>query len=163
MLLHLERFLQIIVSAEFGGLDGGLDRAVRGHQHDGQARLSVVKLAHEFQTAESRQAQVGQDHIALVIGRRRRPFIAAIADGDFETVLLEHVAQVRGQTGVVFDEKNSALLFARLASVVRFRAARQRRRSCRGRAGFDTGACRRAFQRCERQSAGRGRCRFPSC
>ena len=56
---HLEGLLQVIVSAELGGLDGGLNRAVCGHQHDRQARLGFVKLPHEFQTAESRQAQVG--------------------------------------------------------------------------------------------------------
>ena len=57
--LHLERLLQVIVSAELGGLDGGLNRAVCGHQHDGQARLRVVKLAHELQARRDR-AGAGQ-------------------------------------------------------------------------------------------------------
>ena len=104
---HLERLLQVIVSAELGGLDGGLNRAVRGHQHDGQARLSVVKLPHEFQAAESRQAQVGQHHIAFVVAGAAQALVAAAADGDFEAVLLEHVAKVGRQTGVVFNEKDS--------------------------------------------------------
>jgi hypothetical protein len=51
---HLEWLLQVIVSAELGGLDGGLNCAVCGHQHDRQAWLGFVKLPHEFQTAESR-------------------------------------------------------------------------------------------------------------
>ena len=159
---HLERLLQVVVGAELGGLDGGLNRAVRGHQHDGQARLSVVKLPHEFQAAESWQAQVRQHHIAFVAAGAAQPLVAAIAHGDLETVLLEHVAQVSGQTGVVFNEKNSRRsLHSRQCPC--FRAARQPRRSCRGRAGSDIGACPHAAQRCERQSAGRGQCRFPSC
>ena len=46
---HLERLLQVIVSAELGGLDRGFNRAVCGHQHDRQARLGVVKLPHQIQ------------------------------------------------------------------------------------------------------------------
>ncbi len=103
---HLERFLQVIVSAEFGGLDGGLNGAVRGHQHDGQARLGFVKLPHEFQAAESWQAQIGQHHVAFAIAGAAQSVVAAMADGDFETVLLEHVAKICRQTGVVFDEQN---------------------------------------------------------
>jgi hypothetical protein len=79
---------------------------VGGHQHDGQARLGGVKLTHEFQTAESRQAQVGQHHIAFVVAGAAQAFVAAIARSDFEAFLLKHVAQICRQTGVVFDEEN---------------------------------------------------------
>ena len=103
---HLERLLQVIVSAQLGGLDGGLNRSVSGHQHDGQARMGFVKLPHQVQTAESRQAEVGQHHIALIVVGAAHPFVAAIAHGDLEAVLLKHVAEVCGQTGVVLDEKN---------------------------------------------------------
>ncbi len=103
---HLEGLLQIIVSAEFGGFDGGLDRAVRGHQHHGQVGLSLVKLPHEFQAAQAGQAQVGQHHVTLVFIGAAQAFVAAIADGDFEVFLGEHITQVGGQAGVVFDEKN---------------------------------------------------------
>ena len=98
--------MQVIVSAELGGFYGGLNGAMRGHQYDGEARLSFVKLTHQFQPPESGQAQVGQHHVALIITGSAQPLVAAIAYGDFETVLLEHVAQVGGQTGVVFDEEN---------------------------------------------------------
>ena len=159
---HFERLLQVVVSAELGGLDGGLDRAVCGHQHDGQARLSVVKLPDELHAAEAWQAQVRQHHIPFAAVGAPQPFVAPVADDDIETVLLEHIAQVIGQTRVVFNEENSRCgLHSR--QYPRFRAVRQLRRSCRGRAGSDTGACRRAVRRCERQSAGRGPCRFPSC
>jgi hypothetical protein len=79
---------------------------VGGHQHDGQAWLGFVKSLHEFQAAESRQAEVSQHHITLVIVGAAQTLIAAMAYGDFEAVLLKNVAQIRGQAGVVLDEQN---------------------------------------------------------
>ena len=105
--LHLERLLQVIISAELGGLDGCFHRAVRSHQHDRQARLGIVQLPHEIQTAQPGQAQVGQHHVALVVAGSAQSLVAAIAHGDFEAVLLQHVTQVRRQAGVVFNQKNS--------------------------------------------------------
>src|SRR6185369_17290851 len=95
-----------VVSAKRGGLDGVVNRAVVGHQHDGQARLRFVKLLYEFKTAESGPAQVGQHHIEFVFVGAAQPLVAAIAHGNFEAVLCKHVAQVRGQTYVIFDKKN---------------------------------------------------------
>ena len=102
---HLERLLQVIISAEFGGLDGRLNRAICSHQQDRQTRLGFVKLPHEFQTTESRHAQIGQYHVVIVFAGAAQTLVAAIAYSDFEAVLLEHIAQVRGQTVVVFNEK----------------------------------------------------------
>ena len=103
---HLKRLLQVIVGAQLGGFDGGFNGAVRRHQNHGQAWVDVVKLLHQLQPAETRQAQVGQHHIALVVVGAAQAFVAAIATRDFEAVLFEHVAEVRGQTGIVFNEQD---------------------------------------------------------
>jgi len=76
---HLEWLLQVIVSTELGGLDGGFDGAVRSHQHHRQARLSFVKLPHQVQTADAGQAQVGQYHFAFVFAGAAQTFIATVA------------------------------------------------------------------------------------
>ena len=44
-LLHLERLEQIIVSAEFGRFDGGLSRAMGGHENDRQTWIERVQFS----------------------------------------------------------------------------------------------------------------------
>jgi hypothetical protein len=78
---------------------------MRRHQQDRQTRLGFVKLFHKFQTAESRQAQIGQNHIAFVFAGAAQPLVTAMANSDFEAVFLKHLAQIGRQTGVVFNEK----------------------------------------------------------
>ena len=99
---HLERLLQVVVSAQLGRLDRRFNGAVCGHQQDRKAWLSFVKLLHKFQTAEPGQAQVSQHHIAFVLGGAAQPLVTAMTDGDFEAFIVEHVAQIRRQTDVVF-------------------------------------------------------------
>ena len=103
---HLERLLQIIVSAKFGGFDGRLNRPVRRHQHHRQARLGFVKPPHKIKAAQSGQPQIGQHNIIIIFAGAAQPVVAAMAHGDFEAVVLQHIAQVGGQTGVVFNEQN---------------------------------------------------------
>ena len=65
-----------------------------------------MQLLHEFQSPKSRQAQVGQYDIALTEAGAPQPLVTAMAYGDFETVLREHVVQVCSQTGVVFNQQD---------------------------------------------------------
>ena len=64
-----------------------------------------MKLLHEVQTSESRQAQIGQHHIAFVFAGAAQPLVTSMANSDFEAVFLKHLAQIGRQTGVVFNEK----------------------------------------------------------
>jgi len=43
-----------------------------------------MKLPHEFQAAESRQAEIRQHHLALVLAGPAQTFVAAVAHGDLK-------------------------------------------------------------------------------
>ena len=104
--IGFKRLEQIIVRAELGGLDGGFGRAVRGHQDDGQLRFGGVKLGHQFQSAQARQSQVGDDHAVLLPAGLFQTGIAPAGNIHLIVLLAQHLLQGGGSADVVFDQQN---------------------------------------------------------
>jgi len=100
---HFEGLLKIIVSAKFGGFDGGLNGPVGGHEHHREPGLSVVNLPDELQAAKAWQTQIRQDDIAFFVAGAAKPFVSAMADNDREAIFIEDIAQVSSKAGVVFN------------------------------------------------------------
>jgi hypothetical protein len=63
-----------------------------------------MKLPHKLQASETWEPQVGQDDVTLVFVAVAQALVPAVADRDLEPVLLENIAQVCRQAGVVFNE-----------------------------------------------------------
>ena len=73
-----ERFGDVVVSAEFHGLDGGFDRAMPGHQRDLAARQQLLHLFQELESRHVRHDHVGENHVGGLLFEQRERRIAAI-------------------------------------------------------------------------------------
>ena len=105
-LRHVKRLEQIIVSAEFGRLDGGFGGAKGGDQNDGQARLGGVQLADQFQPVQARQPQIGDDQIEGIPTGPRQSVVPAPLDGHLVAFVRQHPLQSVGDAGVVLNQQN---------------------------------------------------------
>ena len=83
-LRHVERLEQIIVGAELHRLDGGLRRAVGGHQDDEQLGIGGADAAEGFQAVHAAHAHVHQHEVGLEFGNDLQPFLAARSGGQFD-------------------------------------------------------------------------------
>ena len=94
--IRFKRFEQIIARPEFGGFDGRLGCAVRGHQDDRLLRLCGVELGDQIQPAQTGQAQVGDDDIVLVLTRQFQTGVPATGGFHFVTLGAQHLFQGGG-------------------------------------------------------------------
>jgi len=65
-LIDVERLRQIFECAALIGRDGTVQVRMRGHHDDGQLRLAVADLAQQIESAASRHAHVGDQHIGPI-------------------------------------------------------------------------------------------------
>ena len=105
-LRHFKRLEQIIVSAEFGRLDGGLRGAEGRDENDGQARLGGVQLAHQVQPVQARHLQIGDDDVERLAGGAGQPVVAASFHDHFATFAGQHPLQGVADAGVVVNQQN---------------------------------------------------------
>ena len=81
---HVERLEQIIVSAELHRLDGGLRRAVGGHQDDEQLGIGRADSAERFQAVHAAHAHVHEDEVGLEFGNDLQTLLAAGGGGELD-------------------------------------------------------------------------------
>jgi hypothetical protein len=81
---RVERLEQIIVRAEFHRLDGGLRRAVGGHQNDEQLGVGGADAAEGFQTVHAAHAHVHQHEVGFEFGNDLQSFLAGGGGGQFD-------------------------------------------------------------------------------
>ena len=70
---HVEGFEEVIVSAQFHRLDGGLGGAVGGHHDDHLLGVDLAKAAERFQAAHAAHADVHDDQVGLERGISFKP------------------------------------------------------------------------------------------
>ena len=103
---HVKGLEQVIVGAEFHGLDGGFGGAEGGDQNDGQARLGGVQLADQLKAVQTGQFQIGDDHIEQIGGGAGQTVVAPLLDHHLVPFLLQNASQGVGDAGVIFDQQN---------------------------------------------------------
>ncbi len=83
--LHrVERLEQIIIRAELHRLDGGLRRAVGGHQDDEQLGVGGADAAQGFEAVHAAHAHVHQHEVGLEFGNDLQSLLAAGRGGEFD-------------------------------------------------------------------------------
>jgi hypothetical protein len=97
---------QVIVGAEFHGLNGGFGGAEGGNQNDGQARLGGVQLADQLKAVQTGQFQIGNDQIEQIGGGAGQTVVAPLLGHHLVPFLLQNALQGVGDAGVIFDQQN---------------------------------------------------------
>ena len=64
--------------AALEGLDGGVDRPVRGDEDDGQLRLDLERPLEERHAVDLRHLEVGDDEIDVVLAEQVQPLLAVL-------------------------------------------------------------------------------------
>jgi hypothetical protein len=80
----IERLEQVIVRAQLHRFDGGLRRAVSGHQDDEQLGVHLPDAAERFHARDAAHADVHQDEVRLELGDELQALFAAGRGEEFD-------------------------------------------------------------------------------
>ena len=86
---HVKRLEQIVVGAQLHRLDGGLRRAVGGHQDDQQLGIGVVNAPQGFQPREAAHAHVHDHEVGFETGDDPQALLAARRGGQLDVGRIE--------------------------------------------------------------------------
>ena len=139
----LERLGDEVVRAFLHRVDRGLDRAVRGHQHDlglGRDRLGGAQQVH---AGRLRHHQIGEQHADAVLAQEvERRLLPSVAARTLQALALEDLGERLDDRRLVIDDQHDAGVGRRIAQrgrLVRLAALRCRPRPGRRRiAGRDS-------------------------
>ena len=99
----------VIVGAEFHGLDGGFDRSVAGHDGDFDAGVSALDLLQKFESGHARHDHVGEHHVDGLFLEQGEGGVAALG---FEAEEAERLADGHAEAAdgllVVDDQQSDA-------------------------------------------------------
>ena len=108
---HVKGFEQVIVGAEFRGLDGGFGGAESGHHDDRELGLGGMELLDELESGQAGQLQIGEDHVARLIPGLAQAVIAAGRGRDLIALGPQLFFEGGHDAGIIFDNEDSGLGF----------------------------------------------------
>ena len=102
-LVGLERFCEVLASAQLCCLDRCFGGAMRRHHDDGQPRFCLVQRSDEIETRQPRHLQVGKHHVVRSIMRSRQPVITALHKVNVVALSTQDCLQSGARAGIVLN------------------------------------------------------------
>jgi len=102
----LEGLRQVVIRTLSHGLDGGLERAERGHQDDARRGQAPAGGGEHLEPADPIHHQIGDDHVEFMGGERIQPGLAAGRGDDGHVVALEMARQHGRHVRIVVDDQD---------------------------------------------------------
>ena len=108
-LVRLERLDQVVLGPEPGGLDGGADGAVRGHDDHADLRMLGLQPADDLDTVHARQPLVGQGEVDVLPLEPVQGLLPAARREHVEALELEGAPEGAQEDLVILDDEHSPL------------------------------------------------------
>ena len=105
----LERLLDEVVRAFAHRLNRGLDRAVRGHQHDFDVRRQLFHRAEELDAVRARHHQVRQHDLDAMSSHELERQLRALRGEHAQPFTLQDLLQARQVARLVVDDEHGAV------------------------------------------------------
>jgi hypothetical protein len=105
-LLLRERLLDVVEGAEPHGLDGALDRPVRGHHDDLGHRVRFLHRTQDADAVVAPHAQVGEDEVVGAFRSAIGALLAVTRLVDLVAAAAQHHREGRAHVALIIDDEN---------------------------------------------------------
>ena len=102
----VERFENERISAFLHGFDGFIDRAVRGHDDDGQVRFTPFDFFQKFKPVHNGHFHIGNDQAYFFLFTNLQRFHSAVGGQRFKALFLQNGAEYGRIVLFVVNNKN---------------------------------------------------------
>ena len=102
-LAGVQRLDQVIVGAEFHGLDGGVGRAVSRDEDDEALGIELVKIVEDIEPGAVAEPDVEQDHIRRFFGGQLQTFGGRLGTENLDAFLCENLLDAEANARLVVN------------------------------------------------------------